>query len=277
MTPQYILRKSLCRPAHCYSSYVPGKGYVGTAHVADGNQWSVVDPTYHEQRKRSAMSEIENMGYATEYAEPGYKQPDKGILFADWNVFPSKVTDLLERYGYKCEWSDEWSFCDGCGKAFRTSPDSYGWKQSWVEVNNSFLCEECILVNPDDYLESLEGNCHAAITFDIDPVSDFGYVLIGDRYENGMHYGQNDSPEVIAKSLEDLGITRYIFKIDSVGQFDVRFSVYVHTDDMPGVMPEIESALPYDQATELAKALRGEPTPYYTVTTTIVNQKDLLK
>jgi hypothetical protein len=28
MTPQYILRKSLCRPAHCFSAHVPGRGYV---------------------------------------------------------------------------------------------------------------------------------------------------------------------------------------------------------------------------------------------------------
>src|SRR5678816_1797897 len=104
--------------------------------------------------------------FAKEYAEPGYTNPEKGILFADWNdrttyrvdarTFYSRysaeqfvkthevadpaiveqrddtmkrLSDLAEKAGYAVEWSDEWSTCDDCGKAVRTSPDSYGWKR----------------------------------------------------------------------------------------------------------------------------------------------------
>ena len=38
------------------------------------------------------------------------------------------------------EWADEWSMCADCGKAFRTSPNSYGWTPSYV------LLGECDLV-----------------------------------------------------------------------------------------------------------------------------------
>lgn len=136
MTPQYILRKSLCRPAHCFSSYVDGQGYIGkTCH-----------PDYKAQRDRKANQEIENLEWASDYAEPGYKTPEKGIVFADWNVFPTVVCSILERYGYEIEWSDEWSICGDCGKAVRTQPDGYCWKPYWNQElisNGEFCCLDC--------------------------------------------------------------------------------------------------------------------------------------
>ena len=82
MTPEYILRKSLCREPHCASE----------------KNWQTI-----------AISEIENMQYAPAYAERGYSNPKRCILFADWNYFSSKVCSILEAYGYACEWSDEWT------------------------------------------------------------------------------------------------------------------------------------------------------------------------
>lgn len=136
LTPQYILRKSLCRPAHCFSSWIQGKGYIGTPET---------DATYNKQRRRSAESEIENLGYAPSYAEPGYDQPLCGVLMANWNVFPSKVTDILERAGYSIEWWDEWTTCDDCGRALRTQPDGHGWTPSYEDGGGdcSTLCFKC--------------------------------------------------------------------------------------------------------------------------------------
>ncbi len=96
MTPEYILRKSLCRPPFC--------------------------GPYDESAR---INEIENVGLAGEYGEPGYSNPKRGILFANWNKFCCEVTDLLERAGYEIERSDEWTTCGNCGVALRTSPDRY--------------------------------------------------------------------------------------------------------------------------------------------------------
>ena len=184
--------------------------------------------------------------YANEYAEPGYTAGARGILFANWNdrdhydpVTKTRVTDdttmsrlskLAERAGYEIEWSDEWTTCS-CGKAVRTSPDSYGWTRSFAEYDGEISCVKCVTADPTDYLESLEGNSDAAETMDI-ALGDYGYVKVNDEsYQHGWHPGQNDSPAVIAKSLRTRGISRFLFRIDGVGQFDVNFSVYVHDDE----------------------------------------------
>jgi hypothetical protein len=125
MTPEYILRKSLCR--------------------ATWNESYTLE---------SRLSEIENMGYAAEYAERGYSNPSKGILFANWNYFSNDVFRLLESYGFECEWSDEWSTCSDCGKAFRTSPDSYGWQPSYFWASDcEMVCVDCL--NVEEYLLNL--------------------------------------------------------------------------------------------------------------------------
>ena len=116
MTPEYILSKSLCRPAHC-GEYTP----------------------------EARQSEIENIGFASEYAEPGYTNPAKGILFADWNLFPRDIDRLLEFYGYEIGWSDEWSTCDNCGRAVRTSADCYSWSPSYTCQDGEITCTDCLV------------------------------------------------------------------------------------------------------------------------------------
>ena len=195
MTPEYILRKSLCRPPHC-------------------GEYSI------ERR----INEIENMGFAGEYAELGYSQPEKGILFANWNLFPRGVDTLLESMGYEIEWSDEWSTCGNCGKAFRISSDSYGWQPSYFLVNEcEELCKDCCDI--PEYLESLEDNPRKAVNDHISP-ADYGYVKLEGNFENGFHPGQNDDPRKIYKRLHELGHKRLLFNIDSVGQFDISFSIW---------------------------------------------------
>jgi hypothetical protein len=65
----------------------------------------------------------------------------------------------------------------------------------------------------------------------IDP-EDYGYVKQSDRYENGWHPGQNDDPKAIAKALREKGYRRFLFQVDNVGQFDLRFSVYIHQEEL---------------------------------------------
>lgn len=226
MTPEYILRKSLCRQPHCFSAHVVGKGYVNRGD----------DPAtreeYLRQYHRTAESEIENMQYAADYAEPGYSTPEKGILFANWNRFPSKATDLLERAGYAIEWSDEWSLCDDCGKAVRTSPDSYSWSNSYAIVGEcSIVCLDCLADNPSDYLEELSGNENSCLTESLArriDLTDYGYRRFNDdEYESGWHPGQTDDPKAIAKQLRSQGIDDFIFVQTEQSQFYIKFAVYV--------------------------------------------------
>jgi hypothetical protein len=164
----------------------------------------------------------ENVQYAAEYAEPGYSDPKTGILFADWNACSRRVQSLLEAAGYELEWEDEWYICE-CGKAFRTSPDSYSWLPSYVELSGELLCHEC--ASSADYLESIEDNPSRALTLDIDP-ADYGYVMLEEGFESGFHPGQTDNPLKIFTALRKKGYQHIIFRVDSKGQFDLGFSVW---------------------------------------------------
>lgn len=158
LSHEYIIRAAIHamihqgRDAHCYTAWVKGEGYTNKG----------TDPAtradYLRQLERAATSELENMGYATGYAEPGYTDPKRGILFADWNVFPRGLDTLLERAGYAIGWSDEWSVCE-CGKACRTSPDGHDWKPSYNESmieHGEFLCLECAPLETEEEEEEEE-------------------------------------------------------------------------------------------------------------------------
>jgi hypothetical protein len=206
VSAQYILIKSLCRPAFCASE---------------------------DTDRTRAKSEIENLQWSHEYAEPGYTHPGKGILFANWNYFAREATDLLERAGYAIEWSDEWATCQDCDKAVRTSPDSYGWTRSYHIFNEcELLCCDCIREDPTSYLEDITDNPHKALfpSFNIDPTN-HEYKLIETDFENGMHPGQTDDPRKIYERLTKDGHKSILFAVDSVGQFDVSFSVYAREDE----------------------------------------------
>ena len=197
------------------------------------------DHTHPNTKPRTALTgwtgrtiDPENIQWAPSYAEPGYTDTPNGILFANWNDVSCRVQDILERAGFSIEWEDEWSTCSECGKAVRTSADSYGWQQSfWMpEDAGIILCTECI--DPAEYLASLENKTrHCSTLRDIDP-ADHGYVQLQEGFENGFHPGQNDDPKVIYTELRANGETRpLIFVLDSTGQFDIGFSVWAKVDD----------------------------------------------
>lgn len=122
MTTEYIIRCAI-------SSMVNGKH---EAHCYSG-----------ENPEKVAKNEADNMVYAPEYAEAGYTQPKRGILFANWNVFPYRLAELLEKLGYATEWSDEWAICDDCARAIRTSPDSHFWKPFYTASDAGYVCHTC--------------------------------------------------------------------------------------------------------------------------------------
>jgi hypothetical protein len=207
---------------------------------------------------------IQNLKYirwASEYSEPGYNSESGCIALGNWNgnykytiyardgsmksrwdpahpearLVPD-VCDLLEKAGVDIEWEDEWIDCSNCNGLLRSSPNSYGWQKSYVECNGEIYCHECLEKHKHlarSVLEEFEGNCKKAITADCGiKLEDHGYVRAQDRFENGLYDGQAANPQNIGKALENMGITLFIFRIDTVGQFDVRFSLWVHESQM---------------------------------------------
>jgi hypothetical protein len=203
---------------------------------------------------RNVRWRIEEMRIAVGYAEPGYGCTDSIIAFGNWNpldskneegerisgfdlpdshinALPKRIGSLLEKAGADIQWSDEWSECSQCCKAIRTQADSYCWTPSYVMGEGELTCEACTLEDPEDYLESLEDNPDTAITLRVDPTA-HGYHRLPESYEHGWHPGQAADPKLIAEALREQDISRFIFCIDSQGQFDMKFSVYVHEEDL---------------------------------------------
>ena len=162
-------------------------------------------------------------------SEPGYD--DKPVIMANWNNSPAETFDYLEERGFSCKWEGEWITCE-CGKAFRTSPDSYGWRFYGVILDGYCLCGDCIKESPVDYLESLENNPHKYSTIDGIDYESAGYTRIEDGFESGFHPGQNANPESILKlHLDKNPRGRYIFVLDGTGQFDIEFSLYKKNEE----------------------------------------------
>lgn len=175
-----------------------------------------------------------DLDMATEYADGHDHEGVTGIIMANWNDVPKKVQTVLERAGYELEWSDCVSTCSGCCKVIRTEPTHYGWKRQFWVGDGEILCSKCVADDPESYLDSLRGNPNAAHTLTSVDLSEKGYIPVWGEFENGFHAGQDDDPKAIAKALEKRGVEDFIFSLDSVGQFDAHFTVWVKDDsDMP--------------------------------------------
>lgn len=256
----------------------------------------------------AARNALENTTMVTEgYAEPGYS--GDVVIFGNWNrvggwtgaekpgdKLPEKVSRLLEKAGAEIEWSDEWTTCSSCNRALRTSPDCYSWQRSYATLGDceevcEEVCEDCLAERAEEYLESLEGNDRTAVTIDsIDP-EEHGYKKLDMSFEHGLYGGQNDRPDKIATALRERGVTRFIFKIDAVGQFDMRFSVFVHESQFHAGCLSEDDAKGADPAIMLKRALESVPAPHNgpgvqyttinlddgTAKTTIVSQEDFIR
>lgn len=233
------------------------------------------------------LQECGDFGLHEGYAEPGYDDPESGLIATgNWNsqtrcrrIYPSpiptwphvenpdatetiedktmpRIAAILEKLDIELEREDEWQACEECHKLVRTSPDSYGWTKSYWQGECGITCQNCVASDPEDYLESLEGNATVACTLDID-LEKHGYEKLDSKYQNGLYGGQCDDPQVIAKSLQEQGITRFIFEIDNVGQFYVSFCVWVHKSKLPSEFDEGNiSSVGADPAAGMQAALK---------------------
>ena len=80
----------------------------------------------------NAYAENHNQEFytATAYGEPGYDEPEKGILLSNWNNWPSSLMKRMKTAGFNLEWSDEWIVHHD--RAYRCSPDCYSWEPSYI-------------------------------------------------------------------------------------------------------------------------------------------------
>ena len=179
-----------------------------------------------EQLERRVQSEIEEMQLAPGYAEPGYRDPKRAVVFANWNCFPRNFDRVLERAGYAVEWSDEWATCCDCGKAVRTSPDSYFFTSYYRVMNDcELVCLDCL--DAADYLESIEDDARSAVP----PQAKFhpekhGYVKHNGDFETGFHAHMTDDPKKILAALHAAGHKRVVFRIAENSQFYTTWEAY---------------------------------------------------
>ena len=185
---------------------------------------------------QTAMALVEkharHVDYAPEYGEPGYTNPERGILFANWNDVPRYIGDALERRGFELEWSDEWLISYETGKAYRSSPDSHGWTPYYVMRDNGDIIggDEIELGDESDwyvnqYLLNNPRHCNVFRKLDL---AAHGFKQAIADCETGFHPGQTDSPkEMFARAQKEYPAHDVVFSLDSQGQFDTHWSVWV--------------------------------------------------
>ena len=106
------------------------------------------------------LNEWLNDNYAKELCdETRYELPED---ISDREYFTTWLDYLTDgMWGF----SDEYSVCEHCNKAFRTSPDSYSWVANYWIGDGFIICEDCVKEDyAEEYLESLQNNPHTANT-----------------------------------------------------------------------------------------------------------------
>lgn len=192
------------------------------------------------EAKLQALIETGEITLYSTMCEPGYHcsaalaNPEafKGYLAANWNNIDKALGDWLEEESdYESGfWSDEWTACIECDGLVRIQPDSYSWRLYGKNTDCGTVCGDCLKKDIPAYLEELEGQSSKGITIEIDPAQ-HGYVKVNDsQFENGWHPGQNDDPGTMSKTLRLNGVHRFLWDISGVGQFDVRFDLYLHEE-----------------------------------------------
>jgi hypothetical protein len=166
--------------------------------------------------------------------EPGYT--DQPFATGDWwvrvdgDLRESRIVPLLAACGVEAVFEDEWTECGECYKSVRTSPDHYGWRPSYFLFHDcEVVCHECISEDPEPYLEAISGDPNKAVTIDGVHPEEHGYTQVWGEFQSGLYGGQMDSPHAIARAFEERGWDDFVFSLDSVGQFDCKFTVYLRT------------------------------------------------
>jgi len=176
-------------------------------------------------------------------SEPGYGDSDTVWALGNWNQkrwirdgdapltkeesLPARLAESLERVGAEVHWLDEWETCIECYQIFRTTGDSYSWTMYGIWTEDGGVCANCVTF---DDLEDKINDAQFALTFELDLEAE-GFEAYNGTFESGWHEGQNDNPVDLLAKAQGEGWAEGIFKIGSVGQFDVRFTLWVRGND----------------------------------------------
>lgn len=192
----------------------------------------------------SARWQINGMEvHSAGYAEPGCSDPESGaVVLGNWNNItkydeetgsfktvddtPKRLAEIFEKLGADIHWSDCWTTCNECCALVQTEPDCYSWSPSYVIMGGGIWCHDCL--DAEEYLESIEDTGQVNSIFD---PSDHDYVLVESDFERGLHRGQDADPEIIGKLMRGAGFSRWILNLESKGQFDVSFSLWLHEEE----------------------------------------------
>lgn len=193
--------------------------------------------------------------YADEYGEPGYSSDGPVVLGSWWcedrncghpvdehgrrklhavDVHFPRLMAALERDA-SMEWYDEWMVDNESAptRAYRTSPDSYGWQPAVV------LDDDCEWLTPDSgpaaWIAWAKNTPSRALMREYPTADDLdaaGFTEHACGYEAGWHPGQDADPAAIDRAArEQFGPEiDTLFRITSVGQFDLSFCLYVRDE-----------------------------------------------
>jgi hypothetical protein len=170
--------------------------------------------------------------FAPAYGEPGYSDPELGIILADWNNIPRGLADWLEKCGYSLEWSDEWTIHGD--KAYRTEPDCYLWEcqlilsddGEWIGPDEGASCaiDECSMTDKGHPARLLPPWVSPA------DLTDEGFTVFRPDQETGFHPGQTDNPADCARAAFEQGADSVVFRRTEQSQFYVRWECWARFD-----------------------------------------------
>lgn len=166
---------------------------------------------------------------------------EKQVIVADWNRVDKAFTSYIENF-FEIDWEDESTTCSHCYLHIHTTPSYYGDDMRHINTEDGPLCKTCALANSDWIFDDFAFESqyppiyHKAIPAWLKcKTEENGFTpfqsantACKDIFESGFHYGQTDTPEKVCKLVTELlGNREMVFCIDSSGQFDVHFSVYI--------------------------------------------------
>lgn len=176
----------------------------------------------------------------------GYSYPEGTVIKAedlhDLGSHHPRVWAAAEAAGVQFEWSDEWIIDYDNDKAYRTSPDSYSWKQSYRHHGGD-------IITPDDDIETWieycldaddggSARCLPRHIYNGADLEAAGFVKWNGQYESGWHQGMDADPNAITAQIKaqhpDDDI---VFMLDEASQFYITFSAY-HREAGWGDEPE---------------------------------------
>lgn len=191
----------------------------------------------------------------------GEDQPANGVVILDWNQIPVIEQGVFEALGMETSWSDAIDRCSVCDLGVLTQPQFYGWRRKfYARTDGEVVCFACLDAEESEREALIEDLLSRPAASRAIPHARFlpaSYIRVDFQGANGFYGGQSDDPTQIGKFLAAQGVTRYLFNITDIGQFDVHFDVWVDSEQ-DGILYGVAMSSSWRRPGFLADA-SGEP------------------